>query len=83
MQKNAQDTERNTNMEKINLYNILRMACVILLAGFGVSLAHDFISYDEMLTAMPFYGFVISRAVMFLIPCAIVAVIAFFVGKRK
>ena len=64
------------------LYDYLRLAAVLLAAIFFVSSIHDIINYPTMLTSMPLYMLILGRAATFLIPCAIVAVIAFIVGKK-
>ncbi|MBQ2752784.1 MAG: hypothetical protein IJF29_01555 [Firmicutes bacterium] len=71
-------------MDKRNytLYDYLRLAAVLLAAIFFVSSIHDVINYPTMLTSMPLYALILGRAATFLIPCAIVAVIAFIVGKK-
>ncbi|MBE6008885.1 MAG: hypothetical protein E7235_06780 [Lachnospiraceae bacterium] len=71
-------------MEKrsLTLYDYLRLAAVLLAAIFFVSSIHDVINYPTMLTSMPLYMLILGRAATFLIPCAIVALIAFIVGKK-
>ncbi len=66
----------------LTLYDYLRLAAVLLAAIFFVSAIHDVINYPKMLTSMPLYALILGRAATFLTPCAIVAVIAFIVGKK-
>jgi len=70
-------------MEKkdLTLYDYLRLAAVLLAAIFFVSSIHDIINYKAY--SAPLYVLIMGRAATFLIPCAIVAVIAFIVGKRR
>lgn len=65
-------------MKKENIYKLLYAICMILIIGFLVRLGADYFKYDSINNSAPFYAFIITRIVEFIIP----SIIIFFVGKE-
>ncbi len=70
-------------MKKENIYKFLYAISILLIVGFAIRLGADYFKYDAALTSAPFYVYIITRALEFLLPSAIIFVIATVIKKRK
>ena len=69
-------------MKKENIYKFLYVVSALLILGFAIHTIVDACRYDSVLTSFPFYAFVISNAVIYLVPGVIVFVVG-CIMKRK
>lgn len=70
-------------MKKGNTYKFLYSISILLIVGFAIRLGADYFKYDAMLTSAPFYVYIITRALEFLLPSAIIFVVAKVLKNRK
>ena len=69
-------------MKKTRGYQLLFGASVLLVLGFGIHLGVDFLQYDPMGNSAPFWVWVVTDALLWLIPAAL-AFAAGLVSKMK
>ena len=62
--------------------DVLWRIAVLLAAAFVVKTGFDYHTYTTTLSSAPFYLWIGSNAVKFLLPAAVVAVIAWVKGKK-
>jgi len=62
-------------MKKENIHKFLYAISALLVLGFVIHTIVDACRYDSMLTSFPFYAFIITHAVEYLLPS-----LAFFVA---
>lgn len=69
-------------MTKERIYKVLFSISIILLGLFVITTIIDYINYNSTLNSAPFYVFILVNAIIYVLPSAILAVIAFIL-KRK
>ncbi len=69
-------------MKKETTYKILFTISILLLVVFVVNTIIDYINYTTTLNSAPFSVYILVNAIIFILPSAILAIIAFII-KRK
>ena len=69
-------------MKKVQAHKLLYGASALMVLGFCVHLAVDYYQYTTTLNSAPFWLWVVSNALIWLLP-ATLAAIAGFVAKKK
>ena len=69
-------------MRKVRGHHLLFGAAALMVLGFFVTVAVDWLRYNSTLNSAPFYLWVLCDAVIWLLP-AIAAAVAGLVQKRK
>ncbi len=64
-------------MKTKNIGTFLQTICILLIIGFAVRLGADYLKYDAATASVPFYSYIIERALEFILP----SVIVFIAGK--
>lgn len=69
-------------MKKENVYKLMYGISALLLIGFCIRTAADYLQYSSTFTSAPFYLWVIVRAVEFILPGIIVFIAARLIKKK-
>ena len=62
-------------MQKKNIYKLLYTISILLIIAFVIILGVDYFKYDNLNSSTPFYVFVITRIVEFIIPSIVIFII--------
>lgn len=76
-------TKGETQMKKVTWQKVLNIIGFLLVAGFVILTAVDFLQYDELANSAPFSVFVLVRAVEFLPLAALAFILAAVLKKRN
>ncbi|MBP3437356.1 MAG: hypothetical protein J6K61_05575 [Clostridia bacterium] len=69
-------------MKKQNIYKFLFAVSALLALGFLISFGCDVFLYDTYLTSAPLYLYAIVRAFAYLLPAALVFLVALLLRKK-
>lgn len=69
-------------MKKENVYKFLYSISILLIIGFCIRVGADFFTYNPARDSAPFYVFAFVRTIEFIIPSAIIFVVA-KIAKKK
>ena len=69
-------------MKRKIVSKVLFIISAILLIAFVVETCIDYCNYNSMLNSAPFSVFILVNAIMYILPSAVLAIIAFII-KRK
>ena len=62
-------------MKKENVYKILYAVSILLIIAFVIILGVDYLKYDNINNSAPFYVFIITRMIEFIIPSVVIFII--------
>ena len=69
-------------MKKENIYKFLYAVSIFLSIVFTIRLGVDYFKYDNLNNSAPFYTFIITRMIEFIIPSIIVFIIGKVIKKK-
>lgn len=69
-------------MKKENIYKFLYAVSTFLIIVFTIRLGVDYFKYDNLNNSAPFYTFIITRMIEFIIPSIIVFIIGKVIKKK-
>lgn len=69
-------------MKKENIYKFLYIVSIILIIGFIIRLGVDWFKYDIINNSVPFYVYIIERAIEFILPSIIIFIFARITKKK-
>ena len=69
-------------MKKENWYKLLYICSGLLILGFCIGVAADYVRYDTMANSAPFYVFIMVRLLEFVLPSAILFIVAKVLKKK-
>lgn len=69
-------------MKKEIWCKVLYAISILLAVGFVIRLGVDYFMYDKVANSAPFYAYVIVRALEFILPSAIVFIVARLLKKK-
>ena len=68
-------------MKKENFYKLLYIVSILLILCFFILLGIDYFKYNAMVNSAPFYAFIIVRSLEFILPAAIIFIVAKIIKK--
>jgi len=69
-------------LKRKNLYKFLYMVSVLLVLGFIVRFGVDIYKYDYYTNSAPLYVYALLRAVVFILPSAIIFIVAIILKNK-
>lgn len=69
-------------MRKENIYKLLYAFSILLIIAFVIILGADYFKYDNLNNSAPFYVFIITRIVEFVIPSIVIFIIGTTMKKK-
>ncbi len=69
-------------MKKENVYKILYAVSILLIIAFVIILGVDYFKYDNINNSAPFYVFIITRMIEFIIPSVVIFIIGTMTKKK-
>lgn len=69
-------------MRKENIYKLLYAVSILLIIAFVIILGADYFKYDNLNNSAPFYVFIITRIVEFVIPSIVIFIIGTTMKKK-
>lgn len=69
-------------MKKENGYKILYAVSILLIIAFVIILGVDYFKYDNINNSAPFYVFIITRMIEFIIPSVVIFIIGTMTKKK-
>ncbi|MGM9912311.1 hypothetical protein [Floccifex sp.] len=70
-------------MNKEKIVKLLYFVLIVLVIGFGICVLVDYLRYDTILNSAPFYIFIITRFVEFIVPSIIIFIVATLIKANR
>lgn len=70
-------------MNKEKIVKLLYFVSIVLVIGFGICVLVDYLRYDTILNSAPFYIFIITRFVEFIVPSIIIFIVATLIKANR
>ena len=69
-------------MRKENIYKLLYAISILLIIAFVIIIVADYFKYDNLNNLAPFYVFIITRMIEFIMPSVVIFIIGRMTKKK-